>query len=117
MLDVHHINAFLLMAVAGSAGVAALIARRKGQAGRTLSHLLALAQTLVVGQVLLGLLLLAGHKRAHDQMHYGYGFFALIALFVPLVYSPPEPKARLLWFGVGGLLAALLGVRAYMTAA
>ena len=115
MSAVHHANAVLVIALCLSAGVAALIARRRG-AGRAVSHLLALAQTLVVAQLLLGLLLLADHKRAADRLHYAYGTFALLCIFAPWLYAPSEPRARLAWFAGAALVAAALGVRAYMTA-
>jgi hypothetical protein len=115
MLAVHHANAVLLIAMCVAAATAALIARRRG-AGRTVAHLIALAQTLLVAQVLFGLVLLAQHKRAHDRLHYAYGTFALLAVFAPWLYAPSEPRTRLLWFGIATLLAAALGVRAYMTA-
>jgi hypothetical protein len=115
MLSVHHANAFLVIAVCLLASVAAFVARRRG-AGRGITHLLALAQTLVVAQLLLGLFLLAEHKRAADRLHYAYGTFALLAVFAPWLYAPADPRARLLWFGIATLLAAALAVRAYMTA-
>ncbi|HUK43730.1 MAG TPA: hypothetical protein VLV28_00395, partial [Gaiellaceae bacterium] len=88
---------------------------RRG-AGGWVAHLLAAAQTLLVAQVLFGLILLAEHKRAADRLHYAYGTFALLAVFAPFLYAPSDPRARLLWFGIATLLAAALGVRAYMTA-
>jgi glucose uptake protein GlcU len=115
MLTVHHINAFLVIAACATAGVLALIARRR-RAGRSVAHAVALAQTLVVAQVLFGIVLLAEHKRAADRLHYAYGVFALLAVFAPFLYAPEEPRARLLWFGIATLVAAALGVRAYMTA-
>ena len=115
MLTVHHINAVLLIAACVIAGVMALVARRR-RAGRGVSNAIALAQTLVVAQVLFGLILLAEHKRAADRLHYAYGTFALLALFSPFMYAPEDPRARLLWFGIAALLAGALGVRAYMTA-
>ena len=115
MLSVHHANAFLVIAVCLLASVAAFVARRRG-AGRGIAHLLALAQTLVVAQLLLGLFLLAEHKRAADRLHYAYGTFALLAVFSPFLYAPSDPRARLLWFAIATLLAAALAVRAYMTA-
>ena len=115
MLSVHHANAFLVIAVCLLASVAAFVARRRGE-GRGITHLLALAQTLVVAQLLLGLFLLAEHKRAADRLHYAYGTFALLAVFAPWLYAPADPRARLLWFGIATLLAAALAVRAYMTA-
>jgi heme A synthase len=115
MLTVHHANAVLLIAVCVAAGVAALLARRRGASG-WVAHLIALAQTLVVAQVGLGLILLAEHKHAADRLHYAYGSFALLAVFAPWMYAPDDPRKRLAWFAGATLLAAALGARAYMTA-
>jgi hypothetical protein len=115
MLTAHHLNAFLLIAVCVLASAAAFWARRR-RAGHTVAQLLALAQTLLVAQVGLGLLLLSRHHKAHDQLHYAYGTIALLAVLSPWLYAPAEPKARLTWFGVATALGAALGVRAWMTA-
>ena len=115
MLTVHHVNAFLLIAVCLAASAAAFWARQR-RAGGGVAHLLALAQTLLVAQVALGLLLLSDHHRAADHLHYAYGTFALLAVLSPWLYAPSEPRARLLWFAVATLVAAALGVRAFMTA-
>jgi heme A synthase len=115
MLTAHHINAFLVIGVCAVASTAAFVARRR-RAGRAVTQLLALAQTLVVAQVALGLLLLSDHRRATDHLHYAYGTFALLAVLSPWLYAPAEPRARLLWFAGATLVAAALGVRAYMTA-
>ena len=117
MLTVHHLLAFLLLGVCVVAAVLALAAaRRRGSGGEVVSHALALAQTLVVGQALVGLLLLADHRRAAERVHYMYGSLAVLAVTWPFFYAPPEPARRLLWFAGGTLTAAVLGVRAYMTA-
>lgn len=115
MLTAHHVNAFLVIAVCAIASGAAFLARRRG-AGATVAQTLALAQTLLVAQVGLGLLLLSDHRRAHDKLHYAYGTFALLAVLSPWLYAPSDPRARLTWFAVATLIAAALGVRAYMTA-
>jgi heme A synthase len=115
MLTVHHANAVLVIAVCVAAGVAAIVARRRGASG-WVAHLIALAQTLVIAQVGLGLLLLAEHKHAADRLHYAYGSFALLAVFAPWLYAPDDPRKRLAWFAGATLLAAALAVRAYMTA-
>ena len=115
MLTAHHINAFLLIGVCVLASTAAFWARRS-RAGSAVAQLLALAQTLLVGQVALGLLLLSDHRRAKDHLHYAYGTFALLAVLSPWLYAPTEPRARLLWFAIATLVAAALGVRAFMTA-
>jgi hypothetical protein len=115
MLTAHHVNAFLLIGVCALASVAAFRARRTN-AGSVVAQLLALAQTLLVAQVGLGLLLLSGHHRAADHLHYAYGTFALLAVLSPWLYAPSDPRGRLLWFAVATLLAAALAVRAWMTA-
>jgi hypothetical protein len=115
MLTAHHWNAFLVVAVCAAAGAAALAARRRG-AGRAVAQLLALAQTVLVAQVGLGLLLLSDDRRAPDRLHYAYGIFALLAVLAPWLYAPADPHARLLWFAVATLVAAALAVRAWMTA-
>jgi hypothetical protein len=117
MLTVHHLLAFLLLGVCVLAALLALVAaRRHGSGGEVVSHALALAQTLVVGQALVGLLLLADHRRAAERVHYMYGSLAVLAVTWPFFYAPPEPGRRLLWFAGGTLMAVVLGVRAYMTA-
>jgi hypothetical protein len=115
MLALHHWNAFLVIAVCLAASASAFLARR-GRAGGGVAHLLALAQTVVVAQVGLGLLLLSDHRRAADKLHYAYGTFALLCLLSPWLYAPTDPRARLLWFAVATLVGAALAVRAYTTA-
>jgi hypothetical protein len=115
MLTVHHWNAFLSIGVCTAAAVAAFVARRRG-AGRAVVQLIALAQTVLVAQVGLGLLLLSDNRRAPDRLHYAYGAFALLTVLTPWLYAPDDPRARLLWFGVATAVAAALAVRAWMTA-
>jgi hypothetical protein len=116
MLTAHHTLAFLVLASAFAAAAAGFVAYRRAAAGRVVAHLIALAQTIVVAQVGLGLLLLSGGKRAPDKLHYAYGTFALLALLAPWLYAPAEPRRRLLWFAGASLVAGALAVRAYMTA-
>jgi hypothetical protein len=117
MLTAHHVNAFLVIGACAVSAVVALVAyRRRGGAGRVVAQLLALAQTLLVAQVALGLLLLGDHRRAAERLHYLYGTLALLATLAPWLYAPSEPRRRLLWFGGATLLAAALAVRAYTTA-
>jgi hypothetical protein len=115
VLTAHHINAFLVIAVCVLAAAAAFWARRR-HAGTFVAQLLALAQTLLVAQVALGLLLLGDHRRAGDRLHYLYGSLALLATLSPWLYAPAEPRRRLLWFGGATLVAVALAVRAYTTA-
>jgi LPXTG-motif cell wall-anchored protein len=116
MLTAHHVNAFLVIGICLVAAGAAFLARRRGRAGASVAQLLALAQTLIVAQVALGLLLLSDHRRASDHLHYAYGTLALLAVLSPWLYAPADPRARLLWFALATLVAAALAVRAYLTA-
>jgi hypothetical protein len=117
MLTVHHALAFLVIGVCLLATVLALVAcRTRGGAGALVSHVLALAQTLIVAQVAIGLLLLADHRRADKSVHYMYGSLAVLAVAWPWLYAPKDPRRRLAWFAGATLFAAVLALRAYMTA-
>jgi hypothetical protein len=117
MLTAHRVVAVLVIAVCVLSAVIALVTygRARG-AGRLVSQLLALAQTVLIAQVGLGLLLLADHRRAHERLHYMYGSLALLAALAPWLYAPADARRRLLWFGAATLVAGALAVRAYMTA-
>jgi hypothetical protein len=118
MLDAHRVLAWSLIAVCALAGVTGALAYwRRRSPGPLSRQLLALAQTLLVAQVGLGLLLLSDDRHAADDLHYLYGTLSLGAVLSPWLYAPREPRARLLWFAVATLLGAALGVRAYMTGA
>lgn len=116
MVSVHHAVAFLVLAVTfGAAAVGALTYYRRREARGILTHLLALAQTVLVAQVGLGLLLLSGHHRAPHRLHYLYGTLALLAVLAPWMYAPADRRGRLAWFTGATLVAGALAVRAYMT--
>src|SRR3989441_13325132 len=114
MVTAHHALAFLVIGVCALAALAGGVAYRRGREPAALTtQTLALAQTLIVAQVALGLLLLSGHHRAKDHLHYLYGTLALAAVLAPWLYAPRDPRRRLLWFAGATLLAAALAVRAY----
>ena len=116
MLTAHHAIAFLVLAASfGAAALAGLAYARRREPRGIVTHLLALAQTLLVAQVGLGLLLLSDHRRAPHRLHYLYGALALLAVLSPWLYAPRDPRRRLAWFGAATLLAGALAVRAYMT--
>ena len=117
MLAAHRIVAVLVLAACASGALwgGLLYWRRRG-AGPLAAHLLSVAQTLLVAQVGLGLLLLSDHRRAADRLHYLYGSLALGAALAPWFYAPSEGPRRLLWFSALTALAGVLAVRAYMTA-
>jgi hypothetical protein len=116
MLTAHHATAFLVIAVTFAAAIAAGIAYYRHREPRGIvTHLIALAQTLLVAQVGIGLLLLSEHRRAPERLHYVYGSLALLAALAPWLYAPADRRRRLAWFAGATLVAGLLAVRAYMT--
>jgi hypothetical protein len=116
MLDAHRLVAFLVVGVPAAAALAGgLVYWRRRLPGRLVANVLALAQTLLVAQVAIGLLLLSDERRATDELHYAYGSLSLAAILAPWMYAPAEGPRRLLWFSGTSFLAAALAVRAFMT--
>jgi hypothetical protein len=116
MVGVHHAVAFAVLAVTfGAAATGAWTYYRRREARGFLTHLLALAQTLLIAQVGIGLLLLSSHHRAPHKLHYLYGTLALLAVLAPWLYAPADRRGRLAWFTGATLVAGALAVRAYMT--
>ena len=116
MVTVHHTVAFLVLAATfGAAGIGAYAYYRRREPRGILTHLLALAQTLLVAQVGLGLVLLSNHHRAPQKLHYLYGTLSLLAVLSPWMYAPADRRGRLAWFAGATLVAGALAVRAYMT--
>ena len=116
MLSAHQVLGGIAIAVCALAALfGGLVYWRRRGAGGLLTHVLALAQTLLVAQVGLGLLLLSDDRRAADDLHYVYGSLSLGAILAPWMYAPAEGPRRLAWFAGTSLLAAALAVRAFMT--
>src|SRR4051795_1823355 len=117
MLTAHRTVAFLVLAATfGAAALPGIAYHRRREPTGIVTHLLALAQTLLVAQVGLGLLLLSDHRRAADRLHYLYGTVSLLAVLAPWMYAPTERRGRLAWFTGATLVAGALAVRAYLTA-
>jgi hypothetical protein len=89
--------------------------RRGAGAGALVSNGLVLAQTLLIAEAAVGLLLLSDDRRAPDRLHYTYGALALGLALTPWFYAPRHGHRRLLWFAVTTLVAGALAVRAFMT--
>lgn len=116
MLSAHGFIAILVVGVPALAALAGGLVYWRGRgAGRLVANLLALAQTLLVAQVALGLLLLTDDRQATEELHYVYGSLALGAILAPWMYAPAQGPKRLLWFAGTSLVAAALAVRAFMT--
>lgn len=116
MVSLHEALGLAVIAVCFGAAVLGFLAyRRAGVAGRLVSHALVLAQTVLIAQAGVGLLLLSDGRRAPDKLHYSYGAFALGLVLLSWFYAPGTGPKRLAWFAGTSLLAAALAVRAFMT--
>jgi hypothetical protein len=115
MVAVHVVLAVAVLVVCAGAALLGFVAHRRGTVGATVAHALALAQTALIAQAALGLLLLSDGRRAPDRLHYAYGAIALGVVLLPWFYAPAEGPKRLLWFAGTTLLAGALAVRAFTT--
>lgn len=115
MVSLHEWLGAAVLAVCATAGVLGLVAYRRGRVSGVVSHALVLAQTVLIAQAAVGLVLLSDGYRAPDDLHYAYGAIALGVVLSPWFYAPPEVRRRLLWFAGAALLAGALATRAYMT--
>jgi heme A synthase len=89
--------------------------RRNSPPGRAFTQVLALAQTLVIAQACLGLILLSDGYRPADKLHFAYGLLPLLAVAYPYALRGEDGRQNILYFSIGSALIAALGVRAYMT--
>ncbi len=89
--------------------------RRDRPPGRWFMQLLALAQTLVLAQATLGLVLLGEGREPADRLHFVYGLLPLLAVAYPYALRGEDGRRNLLLFTVGSALVAALGIRAFMT--
>jgi hypothetical protein len=118
MVAVHVALGVAVIAVCAAAAVLGFVAyRRGGGAGPLVAHALTLAQTALIAQAAVGLLLLSEGRRAPDRLHYAYGAFALLVVLAPWFYAPAAGPRRLLWFAGATLLAGALALRSYLTGA
>lgn len=116
MAEIHPwlgLAAIVVCALAAVVGGA--LYRRRGTPGRVAAHLLALAQTVVVAQVAVGLLVLASGRRSPHELHYLYGSLSLAAVLTPWFYAPADSRRRLAWFAGTSAVAAALAIRAFTT--
>jgi hypothetical protein len=116
MLSVHVALGIAVVLVCVAAAAVGLVAyRRETGVGPVVSNALVLAQTLLIAQAGVGLLLVSDGRRAPDRLHYTYGGLALGVALSPWFYAPEAGPRRLLWFSATTLVAGALAVRAFMT--
>src|SRR5437763_17181073 len=117
MLTAHHVVAVAVIAITVLAALAGGLAyRRAREPGALVSNLLALAQTLLVAQVGLGLLLLSDHRRAPHRLHYLYGTLARLPVLAPWRSAPADRRAPLASCAGAALVAGALAARPLLAA-
>ena len=78
-------------------------------------QVLAFAQTLVIAQATLGLILLSEGYEPGDRLHFIYGLLPLLAVAYPYALRGEDGRRNLLMFTIGSALIVALGIRAFMT--
>jgi hypothetical protein len=113
---VHAIVGSLLIVANAAVALWGYIAyRRNAPPGEYFRQMLAMAQTLVIAQATLGLVLIADGYRPGDQLHFVYGLLPLLCVAYPYALRGEDGRRNLLLFTIGSGLVAALGVRAFMT--
>ena len=89
MLSVHVALGIAVIVVCVASAVLGFVAyRRRASGGAFVSHALVPAQTLLIAQAAVGLLLLSDGRRAPEKLHYAYGALALGLVLTPWFYAP-----------------------------
>ena len=110
--QVHLWLGILVIGINLAAGVWGLFVwRQRLPANRSYAQVLAASQTVIIGQAVLGLLLLSQNLRAAEQLHYVYGLPP--AAMVIFAYSARRDNhlRNILIFSIAALLAAALATR------
>jgi hypothetical protein len=116
MPAVHAVVGSLLIAANLAVAVWGFIAyRRDAPPGGLFTQLLAAAQTLVIAQATIGLVLLSQGDEPGDHLHFVYGLLPLLAVAYPYALRGEDGRRNLLLFSAGSAVVAALGVRAFMT--
>ena len=118
LLDIHHVWGYVAIGVNALAGLYALAAWRwKGLRGRPVWVATILAESVMLVQVFLGTVLVAGdetYRKTVPRFHMFYGFVIFITIGILYQYRA-QMKGRLeLLYGLGGLFIMGLGIRAVL---
>jgi hypothetical protein len=111
--QIHLWLGLLVIAINLVAGIWGLFVwRRRLPANKLYAQALAASQTVIIGQAIVGLLLLSQNLRAEQQLHYVYGL--LPAAMVIFAYSARrnDHLRNILIFSIAALLAAALSTSA-----
>ncbi|MCB0990627.1 MAG: hypothetical protein R2770_14630 [Acidimicrobiales bacterium] len=113
MITLHLVVAWCAVIGTGIAGAWALLANFvPAVRGKPMWWFMALAQGLMIVQVVLGVILLAGLDYEAHERHVFYGFLTFIAIGIIYAYRQQMEHKLFLLYGLGTLFVMGLGIRA-----
>ena len=113
----HGVWGYVAIVANGLAGVAALVAwRLKNLRGRWLWWVTIAAESMMMLQVLVGVILVSSKEYTAPRFHMFYGFLAFLTVGLAYSYRRQMRGRRELFYGLVGLFIMGLGIRAVLQA-
>ena len=113
----HGVWGYVAIVANGLAGVAALVAwRLKNLRGRWLWWVTITAESMMMLQVLVGVILVSSKEYTAPRFHMFYGFLAFLTVGLAYSYRRQMRGRRELFYGLVGLFIMGLGIRAVLQA-
>ena len=113
----HGVWGYVAIVANGLAGVAALVAwRLKKVRGRWLWWVTIAAESMMMLQVLVGVILVSSKEYTAPRFHMFYGFLAFLTVGLAYSYRRQMRGRRELFYGLVGLFIMGLGIRAVLQA-
>ena len=113
--DIHIGLGVVVIAINLIAGIWGLFVwKQKLPANKYFAQVLAASQTVIIGQAVLGLLLLSQNLRAAQQLHYVYGLLPVAMIIFAYSARGKENGRNILIFSIAALLSMGLATRALL---
>ena len=117
LLDFHKVWAYVAITANAIAGIVCLIAWKvRAWRGRWLWVVTIAAESAMMLQVLVGVVLVASDEYVAPRFHMFYGFLAFLTVGIALSYRKQMRTRRELFYGLVGLFIMGLGIRAILQA-
>ena len=117
LLDFHKVWAYVAIAANAIAGIIALIAwKLRSWRRRWIWIVTIAAESAMMLQVLVGVVLVASDEYVAPRFHMFYGFLAFLTVGIALSYRKQMRTRRELFYGLVGLFIMGLGIRAILQA-
>lgn len=113
--DIHIGLGVVVIAINLIAGIWGLFVwKQRLPANKVYAQVLAASQTVIIGQAVLGLLLLSQNLRAAQQLHYVYGLLPVAMIIFAYSARGKENGRNILIFSIAALLSMGLATRALL---